>query len=119
MMTRRVAVPRVLRQFAPVVALSATVAVGFAANPASLIVSNTTAPAGGWAQIQILAAKPGSISSGHLVLNLDATVFGPGAMVGLFGATGDALGAATTTGPSSMCSFFPRMVESGKWQGCP
>ena len=110
---------RALRQFVPIVALSATVAFGFAANPTSLIVSNTTAPAGGWAQIQIYAAKPGSISSGHLVLNLDATVFGPGAMVGLFGATGDALGAATTNGPQLDVQFSSATGGIGQMAGLP
>jgi|SRR5579871_1552854 len=118
-MTRRAALSRFLRQFAPLVALSATVAPGFAANPASLIVSNTTAPAGGWAQIQIYAAKPGSISSGHLVLNLDATVFGSGAMVGLFGATGDALGVATTNGAQLDVQFSSAAGGIGQMAGLP
>jgi hypothetical protein len=119
MMTRRVAVPRVMRQFATLMALSATFAFGFAANPVSLVVSNTTAPAGGWAQIQIFAAKPGSISSGHLVLNLDATFFGPGAMVGLFGASGDALGAATTNGAQLDVQFSSATGGIGQMAGLP
>jgi uncharacterized protein (TIGR03437 family) len=119
MMTRRVAVPRVMRQFATLMALSATFAFGFAANPASLVVSNTTAPSGGWAQIQIFAAKPGSISSGHLVLNLDATFFGPGAMVGLFGASGDALGAATTNGSQVDVQFSSATGGIGQMAGLP
>lgn len=65
--------------------------------PPALQISTETAPAGGWAQVKIYAIKPQAIASGHLVLNLDATAFGAGAMVGLFGANGDATGLATTT----------------------
>src|ERR1035441_8249014 len=68
-----------------------------ATAPAALQISAETAPAGGWAQIKIYATKPMAIASGHLVLNLDATAFGTGAMVGLFGANGDAVGLATGT----------------------
>src|ERR1039458_10092077 len=66
-----------------------------ATAPAALRISAETAPAGGWAQIKIYAAKPMAIASGHLVLKLDATAFGTGAMVGLFGANGDATGLAS------------------------
>src|ERR1035438_6574692 len=66
-----------------------------AASPA-LQISTEIAPAGGWAQIKIYAVKPQAIGSGHLILNLDATAFGTGAMGGLFGANGDATGLATT-----------------------
>jgi uncharacterized protein (TIGR03437 family) len=70
-----------------------------ATTPIPLQISAESAPAGGSAQIKIYAVKPGAIASGHVVLNLDATAFGPGAMVGLFGANGDATGLATVTGP--------------------
>ena len=46
-----------------------------ATTPAALRISTETAPAGGWAQIKIYAAKPVAIAGGHLVLILDATVF--------------------------------------------
>jgi len=77
-----------------------------ATAPAALQISTETAPAGGWAQIKIYAAKPVAIASGHLVLNLDATAFGTGAMVGLFGANGDAAGLAAVTGPQIDVQFF-------------
>ncbi len=83
-----------MRRFAPVVLICAT-AIG---APAALQIQSATAPAGGFAQISIYAVKPMAISSGHLVLSLGPTVFGTGAMVGLFGANGDASGLATTTG---------------------
>jgi hypothetical protein len=69
-----------------------------ATPPIPLRISAETAPAGGWAQIRIYAAKAMAIAKGHLVLNLDATAFGTGAMVGLFGANGDAEGLATVNG---------------------
>ncbi len=98
---RRTAMLWALGHFAPLVVLCATITFGFAATPAGLAISTEIAPPGGWAQIKIYAAKPMAIASGHLVLTLDATAFGTGAMVGLLGANGDATGIATTLAPTA------------------
>jgi uncharacterized protein (TIGR03437 family) len=100
-MARHPRIPLAVRHFATAVALTATAAFGWAASVPSLTISNETAPPGGWAQIKIYAAKPVAIASGHLVLTLDPTAFGTGAMVGLFGANGDATGLATTLAPTA------------------
>src|SRR5437764_1738 len=68
------------------------------ATTVPLQISTEKAPAGGWAQIKIFATKPTAIASGHFVINLDATVFGAGPNVGLFGANADALGLASVLG---------------------
>src|ERR1035438_2143712 len=90
-----------------------------ATTPAALQISTETAPAGGWAQIKIYAAKPMAIASGHLVLNLDVTAFGNGAMVGLFGANGDAVGLATVTWPQIDVQFSSATGGIGQLAGLP
>lgn len=94
-----------------------------ATAPAALRISAETAPAGGWAQIKIYAAKPMAIASGHLVLNLDATVFGAGASTGLFGANGDANGVAaattTATGQQLDVQFSSATGGIGQLAGVP
>ncbi len=90
-----------------------------AAPPAALQISNSTAPAGGWAQIQIYAVKPMNIASGNLVLHLDATAFGAGATAGLFGANGDATGMATTTGSQIDIQFSSASGGIGALAGVP
>jgi uncharacterized protein (TIGR03437 family) len=103
-------------------ALSLTALVGQAVGatvPAALRISTETAPAGGWAQIKIYAAKPMAMAHGHLVLNLDATAFGTGAMVGLFGANGDAEGLATVTGPQIDVQFSSATGGIGQLAGLP
>ena len=60
-----------------------------------------------------------AISSGHLVLSLDATAFGPGATVGLFGANGDASGLATTTGVQIDVQFSSPSGGIGQLAGLP
>lgn len=109
---------RAVRHFAPLVVLSATAAFGFAANPPGLTISNEIAPAGGWAQIKIYAAKPMAIAGGTVVLNLSAEAFGTGAMVGLFGANGDAGGSRPRWARNSSCSSRRRRAASGNWQDC-
>ena len=103
-----------MRRFAPVVLICAT-AVG---APAALQISSTAAPAGGFAQIAIYAVKPIAISNGHLVLSLDATAFGAGAVIGLFGANGDASGLEPQQECRSMCSFPRHRVESASLRAC-
>jgi uncharacterized protein (TIGR03437 family) len=105
----------VVRRFAPVVLICATV---FGA-PAALQISSTPAAAGGFAQIAIYAVKPMAISSGHLVLSLDPTAFGAGAMVGLFGANGDASGLAATTGEQIDVQFSSPSGGIGQLAGLP
>jgi uncharacterized protein (TIGR03437 family) len=90
-----------------------------ATTPPALQISTETAPAGGWAQIKIYAVKPAVIASGHLVLNLDATAFGTGAMVGLFGANGDATGLATVNGPLIDIQFSSATGGIGQLAGLP
>ena len=116
---RQAAILQVLRHLAPTVVLIATAAFGFAATPPSLAISDETAPAGGWAQIKIYAAKPMAITSGHLVLALNPTAFGTGAMVGLFGANGDAAGLATTTGAQIDVQFTSATSGIGQMAGLP
>jgi uncharacterized protein (TIGR03437 family) len=116
-MGEHTAIVQAVRRFAPLVVLSATVTI--AASPASLTISNETAPAGGWAQIKIYAAKPMAIANGELVLNLPATAFGPGAMVGLFGANGDAAGLATTTAGQIDVQFTSATGGIGQLAGLP
>jgi hypothetical protein len=72
---------------------------------AALQISNENAPAGGFAQIKIYAAKPAAIASGHIVVTLDQTFFGNTPQVGLFGANGDALGLATVNWPQIDIQF--------------
>lgn len=90
-----------------------------AAVPVALQISSENAPAGGFAQIKIYAVKPGAISRGHLVLNLDPTVFGPGAMVGVFGANADAIGLAATTGSQIDVRFSSATGGIGQLAGLP
>ena len=90
-----------------------------ATAPAALQISAETAPASGWTQIKIYATKPMAIASGHLVLNLDATAFGTGAMVGLFGANGDAAGLATVTWPQIDVQFSSATGGIGQLAGLP
>ena len=118
---RQAAILRVLRHLAPTVVLIATAAFGFGASSPdpALRISNETAPPGGWAQIKIYAVKPMAIASGHLVLNLNATAFGPGAMVGLFGANADAAGLATTTGAQIDVQFSSPTSGIGQLAGLP
>jgi uncharacterized protein (TIGR03437 family) len=104
-----------VRRFALVVLICATAA----GAPAALQISSTTAPAGGFAQIAIYAVKPMAISSGHLILSLDATAFGTGATVGLFGANGDASGLATTTGAQIDVQFSSPSGGIGQLAGLP
>ena len=66
-----------------------------AASPPPLQISTEAAPAGGWAQIKIFAAKPMAIAKGHVIVMLDPSVFGSNPVAGLFGANGDASGVAT------------------------
>jgi uncharacterized protein (TIGR03437 family) len=116
---RRTAMLRALGHFAPLAVLCATATFGFAATPAGLAISTEIAPPGGWAQIKIYAATPMAIASGHLVLNLDATAFGTGAMVGVFGANGDAEGLATTTGSKIDVQFSSATGGIGQLAGLP
>src|ERR1019366_7035604 len=88
-----------------------------ATAPAALQISTEAAPAGGWAQIKIYAAKPMAIASGHLVLSFDPTAFGNGAMVGLFGANGDAAGLATVTWPRIDVQFSSATGGIGQLAG--
>jgi hypothetical protein len=60
-----------------------------------------------------------AIASGHFVLNLDATAFGNGAMVGLFGANGDAAGLATVTWPRIDVQFSSATNGIGQLAGLP
>ena len=118
-MERHALVFQVLRHFVPAVTLGATATLGLAATPPSLTISSETAPAGGWAQIKISAAKPVAMAAGHLVLTLDPTVFGSGAQVGLFGANADAIGLATTTGSQIDMRFSSATGGIGQLAGLP
>src|SRR5579862_7582543 len=93
--------------------------VGSAASPAALQISSEIAPAGGWAQIKISSVRPQAIASGHLSVNLDATVFGPGAIVGLFGANGDAAGVAFSSGKTLDIQFSSASGGIGQLPGLP
>src|SRR5258708_4112232 len=88
-------------------------------SPTALRISSETAPAGGWAQIKIYAAKPQAIAGGRLVLNLDTTVFGSGAMVVLFGANADAGGIATVGRPKIDVRFSSATAGIGQLAGLP
>ncbi len=90
-----------------------------AAGPVALQISSETAPAGGWAQIKIYAVRPSAIAGGHLILNLDATAFGAGAMVGVFGADADAEGLATTSGSKIDVQFSSATGGIGQLTGLP
>jgi hypothetical protein len=97
---------------------------GFAGRAAcatvpGLQISTETAPAGGWAQIKIYAVKPMAIAAGHLVLSLDSTVFGPGAMAGLFGANGDAQGLVAVTASQMDIQFSSATGGIGQLAGLP
>ncbi len=87
--------------------------------PPALQISTEQAPAGGWTQIKIFAAKPTAIPTGRLTLNLDATVFGPGASVGLFGANGDAAGSAATRDAQIEIQFSSASGGIGQIAGLP
>jgi hypothetical protein len=82
-----------------------------------LEISAESAPAGGWVQLKIFAAKPTAISSGHLVLSFDSTAFGNGATVGLFGANGDAQGLATVNWPQVDVQFSSASCGIGQIAG--
>ncbi len=91
----------------------------FATTPPALQISSETAPAGGWAQLKIYAVKPMAIASGHILLNLDSTAFGPGTTVGLFGANGDAEGRATLSGSQMDVLFSSPSGGIGQLAGLP
>src|SRR5271167_619314 len=78
--------------------------VAFGQTPA-LEISTEIAPAGGFAQIKIYAAKPQSIPKGHIVVTLDSAFFANSPVVGVFGANGDALGLATNNWPKLDVQF--------------
>ncbi len=86
---------------------------------AALQTSNENAPAGGFAQIKIYAAKPVAIASGHIVVTLDQTFFGKTPQVGLFGANGDALGLATVNWPQNDIQFSSATGGIGQLAGLP
>jgi len=86
---------------------------------AALQISNENAPAGGFAQIKIYAAKPAAIASGHIVVTLDQTFFGNTPQVGLFGANGDALGLATVKWPQIDIQFSSATGGIGQLAGLP
>ncbi len=86
---------------------------------AALQISNENAPAGGFAQIKIYAAKPAAIASGHIVVTLDQTFFGNMPRVGLFGANADALGLATVNWPQIDIQFSSASGGIGALAGLP
>ncbi len=90
-----------------------------AATPVALQISNETAPPGGWAEIKIYAVKPMPISSGHLILTLDAAAFGPTPAVGLFGANADAGGFAKVSGAQVDIQFASPSGGIGQLAGLP
>jgi hypothetical protein len=86
---------------------------------AALQISNETAPAGGFAQIKIYAARPTAIASGHIVVTLDQTFFGNAPQVGLFGANGDALGLASMKWPQIDIQYSSASGGIGQLAGLP
>jgi uncharacterized protein (TIGR03437 family) len=93
-------------------------AVALGQTPA-LEISAETAPAGGFAQIKIYAAKPQAIPAGHIVVTLDATFFANSPVVGVFGANGDALGLATNNWPKLDVQFQSATAGIGQLAGLP
>jgi hypothetical protein len=75
------------------------------ASDLALRISSETAPAGGWAQIKVLAATPQHIAAGRIVMTFDPAVFGDITGVAVFSAEGDAMGIATISGQSLDVSF--------------
>jgi hypothetical protein len=86
---------------------------------APLQISNENAPAAGFAQIKIYAAKPAAIARGHVLVTLDQKFFGKPPQVGLFGANGDALGLATVNGPQIDIQFSSATGGIGQLAGLP
>jgi hypothetical protein len=84
-----------------------------------LEISTETAPAGGFAQIKIYAAKPQAIPKGHIVVTLDAMFFANSPVVGVFGANGDALGLATNNWPKLDVQFLSASAGIGQLAGLP
>ena len=106
-------------RFLPVFLGAALVTPVFAATSPALQISSEFAPAGGWTQIKIYATKPAAISSGLLILNLDATTFGPNPQVGLFGANADASGVAAVSGSQVNIQFSSPSGGIGQLAGVP
>jgi uncharacterized protein (TIGR03437 family) len=99
--------------------LFAFACVGHAAGTVSLQISNESAPAGGFAQIKIYAAKPTAIASGHIVVSMDRSVFYDNSVVGLFGANADASGVAMVTGGQIDIQFSSPSSGIGQLAGLP
>ncbi|HEV3199687.1 MAG TPA: hypothetical protein VGZ73_17405, partial [Bryobacteraceae bacterium] len=101
-------------------ALAACVSGAEAANAnLALQVSAETAPPGGWAQIKIFLTTPALVSSGRIVMDFDPSVFRALGTAGVFGASGDAYGAATISGLHLDAQFFSPTGGIGRLRGLP
>ncbi|HJT89812.1 MAG TPA: hypothetical protein VJ732_18205, partial [Bryobacteraceae bacterium] len=85
----------------------------------TLQIAATTAPAGGWAQIQVFAATPALIRRAGLSMDLDPTVFGDIAQVAVFSATGDVMGFANVNGRHVDAQFSSASGGIGQLPGVP
>ena len=92
---------------------------GAASANLTLQVSAETAPPGGWAQIKISLAAPALVGSGRIVMDFDPSVFTAIASPGVFGASGDAYGAATISGLHLDAQFFSPTGGIGRLRGLP
>ena len=85
----------------------------------ALQVSGETAPAGGWAQIKISLAAPALVGSGRIVMDFDPSMFTAIASAGVFGASGDAYGAAIISGLHLDAQFSSPTGGIGRLRGVP
>ncbi len=87
-------------------------------NPTiTLQVSSETAPPGGYAQFKIYLTEPALVSTAHIAMRLDPSIFGSPSIVAAFSATGDQIGnagindlsqlAANVSSPSASLGQLP------------
>ena len=89
--------------------------VAMAQTPApALTVSAESAPAGGWAQFKFSVSRPAAVGKVRIQLPLDAGVFSGIESGAVFGANGDAAGAATVSGLTVTLEFTSRALGIGR-----
>jgi hypothetical protein len=74
---------------------------GAITTPASVVVSNETAPPGGTVQLKFSLSRPALIATGRLSVDLDPTMFASVTTASVFSANGDAYGFAQITGSAA------------------
>jgi uncharacterized protein (TIGR03437 family) len=90
-----------------------------AAPAFNLVVSDETAPSGGWVQFKVSLAQPRQIRDGQLSMDFDPGVFGNISNVAVFSGAGDAAGYANVAGNHLDAHFYSTSGGIGQLPGLP